>query len=63
MNKEIRKVKLISKNALESLVYYSRFNPLYYGLGWLLTIHGYTLRKSNSNYVSFTLLYSSTACG
>jgi len=28
MNKEIIEVKLISKNALESLVYYSRFNPL-----------------------------------
>jgi len=32
MNKEIRKVKLISKNVLESLSYYSRFNPLYYGI-------------------------------
>ena len=29
MNKDTRKVKLISKNVLESLVYYSRFNPLY----------------------------------
>ena len=29
MNKEIRKVKLISKNVLESVAYYSRFNPLY----------------------------------
>jgi len=28
MNKEVRKVKLISKNVLESVVYYSRFNPL-----------------------------------
>ena len=26
MNKEIMKVKLISKNVLESLAYYSRFN-------------------------------------
>ena len=34
MNKEIRKVKLISRNVLETLVYYSRFNILY------------TLRKS-----------------
>ena len=29
MNKEIMEVKLISKNALESFTYYSRFNPLY----------------------------------
>lgn len=29
MNKEIMEVKLISKNALESLVEYSRFNTLY----------------------------------
>ena len=29
MNKEIRKVKLISKNVSESLAYYSRFNLLY----------------------------------
>ena len=29
MNKEVRKVKLISKNVLESVAYYSRFNPLY----------------------------------
>ena len=30
MNKEVRKVKLISRNVLESLVYYSKFNPLYF---------------------------------
>ncbi len=30
MNKEVRKVKLISKNVLESVAYYSGFNPLYY---------------------------------
>ena len=30
VNKSIRKVKLISKNVLESVAYYSRFNPLYY---------------------------------
>ena len=30
MNKEVRKVKLISKNVLEFTAYYSRFNPLYY---------------------------------
>ena len=30
MNKETRKVKLISRNVLESLVYYSRFNLLYF---------------------------------
>ena len=29
MNKEIRKVKSISKNVLESVVYYSNFNLLY----------------------------------
>jgi len=29
MNKEFRKVKIISKNVLESIVYYSGFNPLY----------------------------------
>ena len=29
MNKEVRKVKLISKNILESILYYSKFNPLY----------------------------------
>jgi len=29
MNKEVRKVKLISKNVLESVAYYSRFNQLY----------------------------------
>ena len=29
MNKKIRKVKLISRDVLESLVYYSRFNSLY----------------------------------
>ena len=29
MNKEVRKVKLISKNVLESVAYYSRFNSLY----------------------------------
>ena len=29
MNKEIRKVKVISRNVLESVSYYSRFNPLY----------------------------------
>ena len=29
MNKEIRKVKSISKNVLESVVYYSKFNRLY----------------------------------
>ena len=29
MNKEIRKVKWISINVLESVAYYSRFNPLY----------------------------------
>jgi len=28
MNKEVWKVKLISKNVLESMVYYSKFNPL-----------------------------------
>ena len=33
MNKEIRKVKLISKNVLDSLSYYSRLNPLYYKNG------------------------------
>ena len=30
MNKLIRKVKLISRNVLESVAYYSKFNPLYY---------------------------------
>jgi len=30
MNKEVRKVKLISKNVLEFLEYYSRFNLLYF---------------------------------
>ena len=30
MNKVIRKVKLISRNVLESVAYYSKFNPLYY---------------------------------
>lgn len=29
MNKKIRKVKLISRDVLEFLVYYSRFNSLY----------------------------------
>ena len=29
MNKEIRKVKLISKNVLESLSYYSKYNSQY----------------------------------
>ena len=29
MNKEIRKVKSISKNVLEFVVYYSKFNLLY----------------------------------
>lgn len=32
MNKEFRKVKLISKNVLESIAYYSGFNPLYIGI-------------------------------
>ena len=35
MNKEIRKVELISRNVLESLVYYSRFNPLYFSSDYL----------------------------
>ena len=29
MNRKVRKVKLISRNVLESVAYYSRFNPLY----------------------------------
>ena len=29
MNKLIRKVQLISKDVLESVAYYSKFNPLY----------------------------------
>ena len=29
MNKLIRKVKLISRNILAAVVYYSSFNPLY----------------------------------
>ena len=29
MNREIRKAKLISRNVLEFVAYYSRFNPLY----------------------------------
>jgi len=30
MNKSIREVKLISRHVLESVSYYSKFNPLYY---------------------------------
>ena len=30
MNKYTRKVKLISRNVLESVAYYSRFNQLYH---------------------------------
>ena len=50
MNKEFRKVKLISKNVLEPVAYYCRFNPLYhiaqnikenYGnIEWMLTENG-----------------------
>ena len=38
MNKEIRKVKSISKNVLESVVYYSKFNLLYLKLARLSNI-------------------------
>ena len=38
MNKEIRKVKSISKNVLESVVYYSKFNLLYLRLACLSNI-------------------------
>ena len=43
MNKEVRKVKLISKNVLESVAYYSRFNQLYQEE--IMLVYLYQLRK------------------
>ncbi len=37
MNKLIRKVKLIPRNILAAVVYYSSFNPLYFRQNWHLT--------------------------
>ena len=39
MNKEVRKIKLISKNVLESILYYSKFNPLQHSLFLFLVFY------------------------
>ena len=48
MNKKIRKVKLISRDVLESLVYYSRFNSLYSQLNLKQYIMWYNLLMAYS---------------
>ena len=46
MNKEIMEVKLISKNVLESLAYYSRFNQLYYTFLLFTTVDKETKKRT-----------------
>ena len=58
MNKEIRKVKLISKNVLESILYYSKFNPLQHSLFLFLVFYRHDFKPICIYNISILALFA-----